>query len=223
VGRPRQHDERIGAALLDAAERIVEADGLGALSVRAVADEIGTTTRAIYSLFGSKEGLIAALGARTFDLLGAAVSALPMTDDPAVDLVEAGVNGFRRVMLDHPALFRLGVQQADTLRQQAEIRGSSVRAWTVLQARVSRLEQRGLLGTRSVDEAATAFHALCEGLTALEVRGVLSETSAERLWGDALTALVAGFGVPDAATHSGEPIDPTSTRRSTATVKGSLK
>lgn len=194
VGRPKEHDERTGTALLDAAERILEADGLGALSVRSIADEVGTTTRAIYSRFGSKDGLISALGARTFDLLGAAVESLPVTDDAAADLVAAGVIGFRRLVIDHPALFQLGFQQTyATSGQQLEIGAAAARAWTVLRARVTPLERRGCLGTRSVDEVATAFHALCEGLAVLEIRGTLPVEGAEHLWRDALTALVAGF------------------------------
>jgi len=124
VGRPKEHNQRTSAALLDAAERIVAADGLGAVSVRALADEVHTTTRAIYSLFGSKDGLIAALGARIFDLLAAAVDAVPTTQDPGADLVEAGVKGFRRLVVEHPALFQLGIQQthAATDTQLAEIR-----------------------------------------------------------------------------------------------------
>ena len=58
MGRPREHDERTRAALREAAERLVAAGGPGALSVRAVAEEAGTTTRAVYSVFGSKEGLV---------------------------------------------------------------------------------------------------------------------------------------------------------------------
>lgn len=196
VGRPREHDGRTGAALLDAAERIVAANGLGTVSVRALADEVGTTTRAIYSLFGSKDGLIAALGARTFDLLAAAVDALPTTHDPGADLVEAGVNGFRRLVVDHPALFQLGIQQTyATDEQLVEIPVAAARAWTVLQARVTRIQQHGRLGTRSVDEAATAFHALCEGLAALEIRHAFPAKAAEHLWRDSLTALVEGFNM----------------------------
>ena len=205
VGRPKEHDQRTSAALLDAAERIVAADGLGAVSVRALADEVHTTTRAIYSLFGSKDGLIAALGARIFDLLAAAVDAVPTTQDPAADLVEAGVKGFRRLVVEHPALFQLGIQQthAATDTQLAEIRGAAARAWPALQARVTRLQQHGRLGTRSVDDAATAFHALCEGLAALEIRCAFPAEAAEHLWRDSLTALIDGFNTnpADVARH----------------------
>src|SRR5579859_6016480 len=110
MGRPREYDERVASALLEAAERIVDADGLDALSVRRVAHAVEVTTRAVYSLFGSKDGLVVALGARAFHLLKAALDAMPSTSDPASDVVEAGVMVFRRFVLDHPALLRIGFQ-----------------------------------------------------------------------------------------------------------------
>ena len=96
MGRPREHDDRTAAALLDAAERIAETGGSEALSVRGVADEVGTTTRAVYSLFGSKDGLIAALGVQAFEFLRTGLETLPLLDDPAADLVETGLV-FRRL------------------------------------------------------------------------------------------------------------------------------
>src|SRR3954470_16602579 len=110
MGRPREHDERTAAALLGAAERAVAAGGPEVLSVRGVADAIGTTTRAVYSLFGSKDGLIAALGAQAFDFLRAGLDALPQTDDPAADLVETGLV-FRRLAIERPALYSIGVER----------------------------------------------------------------------------------------------------------------
>ena len=54
MGRPREHDEHTRVALLAAAEQLVAEGGPTQLSVRAVADAAGTSTRAVYSLFGSK-------------------------------------------------------------------------------------------------------------------------------------------------------------------------
>src|SRR4051794_25231587 len=107
MGRPKEHDERTAAALLDAAERFAHEGGIEALSLRELALEANTTTRAVYSLFGSKEGLVAALGARAFELLELGLEALPVTEDPQRDLVRAGLM-FRRFALDHPALFSIG-------------------------------------------------------------------------------------------------------------------
>ena len=205
VGRPREHDQATAAALLEAAERTVEAEGLGALSVRRVANDVGTTTRAVYSLFGSKDGLVVALGARAFDLLGAAVAALPETDDPAEDLVQAGLV-FRHFAREHPALFTVGVQRALPSRELWDrFRGAAVKALSTLHARLERLAAHDGLGGRSVAEAAWQFHALCEGLAAAELRDPDVGRDPERRWRAALDALVRGFAVAPAASEHRPP------------------
>ena len=92
MGRPKAHNADTGEALLDAAERIVERDGMAALTVRNVAGQVGATTRAVYAVFGSKEALIVALGARAFDWLAAELDDIAITDDPVADLVEIGAD-----------------------------------------------------------------------------------------------------------------------------------
>jgi AcrR family transcriptional regulator len=196
VGRPREHDDVTAQALLGAAEEIVERDGVDALSVRGVATQIGSTTRAVYSLFGSKDGLVAALGAHAFDLLGAGVQALPTTDDSRADLVDAGLV-FRHFALQHPSLFHIAVQRTAIAPDlAAHFRPAAQRAFARLENRVARLGAQGLLGGRSVHDAACQFHALCEGLAALELRGVfIAGTDAERQWREALSALINGFSL----------------------------
>ena len=112
MGRPREHDERTAAALLDAAERMIESDGTGALTLREVARRADTTTRAVYSLFGSKEALLGALGARSFELLTEGLRAIPVTADPRGDLIEAALM-FRRFAIGHPALFSVSFHRVD--------------------------------------------------------------------------------------------------------------
>ena len=69
-------------------------------------------------------------------------------------------------------------------------------AWGGLTDRIEQLERAGLLGGRSVHEPALEFHALCEGLATVESRGMLPRGEAERLWREALGALVRGFAEP---------------------------
>jgi AcrR family transcriptional regulator len=196
MGRPREHDERIASGLLDAAERVVAEGGLEALSVRHIAGAIGVSTRAVYSLFGSKDGLIIALGTRAFNLLRDGIDALPTTDDPAGDLVEAGVVVFRRFALGHPALFRIGLVQTGVSTEIAgAFRRAQEQALERLYARIGRLKDIGRLGSKGEPQAALEFHALCEGLAALEARCILHSGEAEQKWRDALRALVAGWGV----------------------------
>jgi AcrR family transcriptional regulator len=193
MGRPREYDERVANVLLEAAERIVAEEGLDALSVRVLANAVGVTTRAVYSLFGSKDGLLVALGTRAFHLLDDALDALPTTSDPAVDLVEAGVMVFRRFVLDHPALLRIGFQFESMSSELAcQFRDAADAALETLQGRIARLADTGQLGSRGIKEALCAFNALCEGLAALELRGRMSPGS-EEIWRDALRALVVGW------------------------------
>src|SRR5215470_18103173 len=106
MGRPRIHDEQTREALLSAAEQLLVRGGLDAVSTRAVAEEAGTTTRAVYSLFGSKPELLRQLAARAFGLLADLVQSVPRTGDPGADLISAAM-AFRGWALAHPNLFRL--------------------------------------------------------------------------------------------------------------------
>jgi AcrR family transcriptional regulator len=196
MGRPKQHDDSTAAALLLAAERTVQQHGLDALSVRGVAVDVGTTTRAVYSLFGSKDGLVVALGARSFDILRSAVEALPITDDPRSDLVDAGLT-FRTFALDHPSLFAIGVQRSvPDPGLWAQFSAAASRALVELERRIAPLAEADLLGGRSVDAAVFQFHALCEGLAAVELRGAYPPRVGEQMWREGLEALVAGFAIP---------------------------
>jgi AcrR family transcriptional regulator len=207
VGRPREHDERTASALLAAAENLVESDGADALSLRRVADAVGTSTRAVYSLFGSKEGLLAALGNQAWELVGRGVAQLPVTDDPAEDLVKVGTEVFRDFAINHPSMFGIAVQRTVGPPELADaFRSTRIEALHGLQARVERLSEAGRLDDRPVSDAVRQFHALCEGLAALELRGVIPRHEAARTWHDALGALVTGFASPPGRTprHRGE-------------------
>jgi hypothetical protein len=86
--------------------------------------------------------------------------------------------------------------------QFAEAAGA---AFARLRARVDRLDHATGLGGRTGDEAARAVHALTEGLAGMELRGMIgADGGAERVWRDALTALVRGFTAAPVA--SGTPV-----------------
>lgn len=197
MGRPKEHDQRTAEALLDAAERIVEQHGISALSVRRVAEEIGESTRAVYSVYGSKDALVAALGGRAFDWLAETLDAQRITGEPVTDLVEAGVAGFRRLAIEHRSLFTIAMQQREIPADLARgLNEAAANAWARLQARLERLGDRAPLG-RSLGDAAMQFHALCEGLAALELRGCFAPGDEERMWRQALTAMALGFTAGD--------------------------
>jgi AcrR family transcriptional regulator len=198
MGRPREHDRGTRAALLTAAERLVETAGPDALAVRAVAAEAATTTRAVYSLFGSKDGLVAALAEQAFLLLRAGIEELPVTNDPAGDLVKVGAQVFRRFVVEHPSLYRIAFQRIAGLTPTVELTEVRRTVLAGLEGRVRRAKDAGAIGRASVREATIGFNALCEGLANAELRGrtlpIFPEGQEERAWNEALRTLIRGFG-----------------------------
>jgi AcrR family transcriptional regulator len=202
MGRPKEHKEETRAALRAAMERLLASGGPGALSVRAVAREANTTTRAVYSLFGSGDGLLVdAIAHRAFEVLEQLIRGLPETDDPRADLVAAGAVAFRTFVREHPALYRVAFQRMlPGMRPGPELTAARDSARARLEARVRRLAQTGLLGDRSVRQAALEFGAMCEGLANSELRGatfsILPPDEEEAAWRAALETVVSGWGVP---------------------------
>ncbi len=200
MGRPRLHDERTRAALLTAAERLVTEGGIDAISVRAAAVGAGTTTRAVYALFGSKEGLVQALAQRSFELVMQHVAAVPLTGDPGHDLVACAVKGFRAFALDHPYLFRLFfTAQTPLTGLSADANSTRLAALTQLVLRVERAWTAGLLGGHTVEDVTLVWDALCTGLAMREICGPIERSQGERVWTDALRALLAGLRSADRA------------------------
>jgi AcrR family transcriptional regulator len=193
MGRPRLHDEHTREALLVAAERLVAEGGVDAVGVRAVADGAGTSTRAVYALFGSKDELVQALAQRAFELVMEQVAAVPLTDDPGADLVACAVTGFRRFALDHPDLFRLFFT-AQRQALSADSQSARVAALDQLILRVERARAAGLVGGYPVEVVVLLWDAMCCGLAMREICGSISQTHGEQIWTDALIALLSGLG-----------------------------
>jgi AcrR family transcriptional regulator len=198
MGRPKEHNEATREALLSAAEELVERGGAAALSVRAIADEVGTTTRAVYSTFGSKEGVVAALAKRSFEILRDAIAELPTTKDPARDLVQAALSVFRPMAVEHPSLFAIAfLRVAPEVEMGADVSKAAREGFELLTERVARLGAAKLLGGRSVASATAEFNAMCFGMAVTELLNPSRlSPDPERAWRAAFETLMAGFRTP---------------------------
>ncbi|HEY4345909.1 MAG TPA: TetR/AcrR family transcriptional regulator [Parvibaculum sp.] len=94
------------AALLDAASEMLMRGGPDAISLRKLAANVGTSTMAVYTAFGGKEGLITALFEEAFDRLAAAQNAVPKSPEPLLWLEGLG-RAYRRFALDNPSYYAL--------------------------------------------------------------------------------------------------------------------
>ena len=120
------------------------------------------------------------------------------TDDPASDLVGVGAQGFRRLVLEHPVLYRIAFQRiVPDFRPGPEVTAARSKAWSQLLAKVQRLADADLVADRTVDEAAVEFNAMLEGLANAELRGSvlrnLPEGDEVGAWRRALFTLISGF------------------------------
>ncbi len=170
MGRSRKHDEATARSLLDAGEELLIEGGISAVSVRALAERAGTTTRAVYALFRSKDGLIEAIAANGFLLLAELVNATPRTKDPRSDLVAAG-GAFRTFAIGHPSLFRLTFERARAEVFATEtVISAAIKAQEALMALIKRAQDAGVVDPdRNPNEIAFMIHAACQGLAGSEL------------------------------------------------------
>jgi AcrR family transcriptional regulator len=103
----KTHTEDVATRLVDEAGRILSAEGAAALSLRRLAAATGTSTMAVYTLFGDKQGLVAAMYRAGFERLGATLRrAVGEDDDPLTALAGLGL-AYRRAALANPHLYDL--------------------------------------------------------------------------------------------------------------------
>jgi len=99
--------DQLAMRLVDEAGRILSAEGAGALTLRRLAQSVGISTMPVYTLFGDKQGLIAAMYREGYRRLGAALrAAAEGTDDPLEALVDLG-HTYRATALANPHLYDL--------------------------------------------------------------------------------------------------------------------
>jgi len=203
VGRPKEHGTATRQALLDAAATIVGAEGEDAVTVRRVADAAGTTTRAVYSLFGDKDGMLRALFSVAADTIRRHHEAVPVdSDDPTREFPSLAL-AYRAAALEQPNLYQLWFERlftnAEADRSELE---TSMRAFERVVDTVGRCVSSGHFPGR--DPAATALQlfALVHGMASLELGCFFNEArSAPAAWVDAVTAAVDGYRRP-LATHA---------------------
>src|SRR4029077_14544308 len=105
--RAPYHDGSLREAMLRAAERILERDGIGGLTLRAAAREAGVSHAAPKNHFGDVIGLLSDLAAVGFVRFRAAMEAHIRKSDPAPAQLEAIGRGYITFARAHPDLFLL--------------------------------------------------------------------------------------------------------------------
>jgi AcrR family transcriptional regulator len=192
--RPRARDyQELRRALVDAGGRLLAREGPQALTTRRVAQEAGTSTTAVYNLFGDKAGLALAMFLEGFARLSEAFAAVPRSDDPVADLLALG-RAYRANARGNPHLYELmfGRPIPGFAPDQAAI-DQTLGSYHDLVHTIERCIDAHRLAPADPHDVAVQLHALVHGLASFELRGSLgTDAEADRRWEAALHAAVRG-------------------------------
>ncbi|MGV9669123.1 TetR/AcrR family transcriptional regulator [Gordonia sp. NPDC003504] len=168
MARPKVHDDDLRSRLIDEATRIVADSGVGGLSVRAAAQAAGTSTTAVYSLFGSKDGLTRAVLVRAFEQFAAAQEVATREDD-AVSALGIAYVGWA---LENPRLYELmfGLSTVG-IEPSEETEAASARVMAPLRHAVTAAIDAGVFRPADPATVAASLWAQVHGLSLLLLAG----------------------------------------------------
>lgn len=153
-------------AILAAAMRQVETEGVEKLAIRSVAARLGVAPNALYRYFESLAALEAALAEESRRRLLLVMQKAAGRKPPA-EAIRGICGAYVRFAREHPQIFALTLKPANDDHDENP---AHLQSWRFVVEQVSRL-----YGEARAAEAAVALWALLHGMTVLERAGVLSE------------------------------------------------
>lgn len=197
------HGDELADRLVDAAMRVIAERGIGELTVRRIAEAADTSTMGVYSRFGGRTGVLEALYLRAYNLLGAALAAVPRTGDGRADLVALAL-AYRDFALAAPARYQFLFSPANAdFAPSPELRSVG------MQSTLRPLVEAVAAAAPDLDSPSRAGYSLwcvVHGLVGLEIAEV-PETPmialglepdaqlAERMFRDGVDAMLVGAGI----------------------------
>lgn len=169
TARRRTASNQVSAALLDAAETVLDRDGVGGVTIRAVANNAAVSPVSVYNRFGSKDGLIVALALRTLAQLASAID-VTADVDPVGRFVQACKN-YREFALRYPARYALIFGAGSPLEDQtSEVARSGRAVFDTLAGLISAMKSDGS-ERDSAEDAQIVWNAV-HGAVTIEQAGI---------------------------------------------------
>ncbi|MEV0249278.1 TetR/AcrR family transcriptional regulator [Nocardia sp. NPDC050712] len=176
VTRTSYHHGALRDALIAACLRLIETEGIGAVSLRRVAREAGVSTAAPYHHFADRAALLAVLSANGFERLGADLAAARASADSPLAALTALAEAYVRFSREQPAYFRLmfrpELSEPDK-HPAAMVAGEA--AFGELAAAVADCVDAGLIEPERADTVSVAWWGIAHGLASLWLDGQLAK------------------------------------------------
>jgi AcrR family transcriptional regulator len=200
----RQPRERTREAILAAAISLYRHEGYGAVTMRAIAQQLGFSAPAIYNYFLSKEEIFVTLQERGLQMLAEAVLT-PVTDDPVEDLRQIFVQ-YYRFTKQHPDYFTLMYVDPSTPRVNPDVEALA-RMSVETTHRVQRCIDKGIFAPEAIGVASGLMWSMVHGAAVLrQIQEVAPAQNFELL-------AIAGVDLTIAAVRAGLLPDPLSAER----------
>ncbi|MDQ4502948.1 TetR/AcrR family transcriptional regulator [Sinomonas sp. ASV322] len=188
MARPVVHDDAVRSRLLEVTLELVDREGPARVTLREVAASAGTSTTAIYSLFGGKTELLQAV-------VDGGFASFAQSQREAADggLRTLGL-AYREWALGHPALYRL--MFGSSARPDGGVAPSSAvgeAAMAPLRDAVATGQRSGELRAASVEAAVIAIWGQVHGLVSLEFACVEPEADWAGIYAEALEAVARAW------------------------------
>lgn len=227
---PQAAEPEVRRRLIEAAARVLGEEGPSGLSTRKLAAEVGTSTMAVYTYFGSLAALVAAVAEEGFARLAEHMARLTPTDDALVDLAQLAM-AYRSNALENPRLYAVmfGSASLGDYRHSPDELSFGHETFDVLVAATQRAMDEGKLAPGDAETVAAQLWSALHGYIMLELAGYLTDRDSaleKVLWplmANLITALSnrpANAPERDAGKHAvpGRQTAPTTTRRRSRTA-----
>ena len=180
--------------LIEAAARVLGEEGPSGLSTRKLAAEVGTSTMAVYTHFGSLPGLVGAVVDEGFTRLAEHMSGVVHTDEPLADMAQLAI-AYRQNALDNPHLYAVMFGSAALGGfELADERDRGRYTFEILVAAVQRSMDAGVLARGDAEAAAAQLWSALHGFVMLELAGFLTTDDEQKVLWPLLGNLVTALG-----------------------------
>jgi len=171
--RPYHHGS-LKEALIAAGIEILDARGLEALSLRAIAAHVGVSHTAPKNHFGSLKGLLTAIAAEGFRRHVAYMQPSPLPADAKTRLTSA-MQGYMRFAADHPHLFRLMFSPALCSFDDADLNTAAHQSYSVLQQVAQGLDWVKAAQDQNNLRSEVMLWSLVHGFATLRLSGIMGD------------------------------------------------
>ncbi|MGH9137362.1 MAG: TetR/AcrR family transcriptional regulator [Acidimicrobiales bacterium] len=171
---PKPADPAVRTALLETAAHLIATEGLGKLTLRRLASEVGTSTMAVYTHFGGMDELRRAVRREGFARLGAHLSAVERTNDPVADYIVLGW-AYYTTGAENPDLYRAMFMDGPVDEADA---GMGVETFEQCVAAVQRCIDAGRFSVDNAVDAAMQQWAMMHGIVSLQIAHLVQPAEA---------------------------------------------